>query len=270
MNPGRGFGATNVRDEIRDPGREADGTSKQIIVKRLTAVLAVAEVTAGSRSEKCRTDTEESRSQLSAVVISEPKRTKCSDDPLPIANTWRRWIEFSFLNHATCLNRSQGTGPSHAPTPIQGGRMPADQLDLDKVKEFVGKQLKDLTEPKQVKFRVLNKEIKKEFGKSLFLPTLSEVVKSARPDLAKPARKPAARRGRKPGPKPVRRPGRPTRIPASSNTYLVQVGRSLRLVKSLQRAQATIDKHLSAGQSLSHLKVYALRKMELTTQVVLQ
>lgn len=94
--------------------------------------------------------------------------------------------------------------------------MPADQLDLDKVKEFVGKQLKDLTEPNQVKFRVLNKEIKKEFGKSLFLPTLSEVVKSARPDLAKPARKTSFRRGRKPGPKPGRRPGRPARVPASS------------------------------------------------------
>lgn len=148
--------------------------------------------------------------------------------------------------------------------------MPADQLDLDKVKEFVGKQLKDLTESKQVKFRVLNKEIKKEFGKSLFLPTLSEVVKSARPDLAKPARKIEARRGRKPGPKPGRRPGRPARVPASRDEFLVQVGRSLRLVNSLQRVQATIDKHLNAGHSLSRLKVYALRKMELTTQVVLR
>lgn len=148
--------------------------------------------------------------------------------------------------------------------------MPADKLDLDKVKEFVGKQLKDLTEPNQVKFRVLNKEIKKEFGKSLFLPTLSEVVKSARPDLSKPARKTAARRGRKPGPKPGRRPGRPARIPSSSSAFLVQVGRSLRLVNSLQRVQATIDKHLNAGQSLSRMKVYELRKMELTTQVVLQ
>ncbi len=148
--------------------------------------------------------------------------------------------------------------------------MPADQLDLDKVKEFVGKKLNDLTEPKQVKFRVLNKEIKKEFGKSLFLPTLSEVVKSARPDLAQPARKTAARHGRKPGPKPGRRPGRPARVPSSGAGLLVQVGRLLKLVNSLQRVQATIGKHLNAGQNLSRFRVFALRKMELRTQVVLQ
>lgn len=84
MNPGRGFGATNVRDGIRDPGREADGTSKRIVVKRLTDALAAAEVTAGSRREKSRADTEESRP--SAVGTSESERsartTRCRSSAL--------------------------------------------------------------------------------------------------------------------------------------------------------------------------------------------
>ncbi len=147
--------------------------------------------------------------------------------------------------------------------------MAADKLDLEKVKDFVTKQLKDLTEPKQVKFRALNKQIKREFGKSLFIPQLSDVVKSARPDLAKPARKAGKRRGRKPGPKPGRRPGRPPGSAASADgTFLVKVGRKLKLVNSRERVQAAVDKHLSAGGSFSKLKIYSLHMV--TTKVVIE
>jgi hypothetical protein len=154
--------------------------------------------------------------------------------------------------------------------------MAADKLDMEKVKELLTKQLKDVMDPKQVKFRVLNREIKKEFGTGMFIPALSAAVKFVRPDLAKPARKSGNRRGRKAGPKsgrrgPGRPPGRPANTTVSSNgAFLVQIGRTLKLVRSRDRVQAAVDQHVGSGQSLSRLKVYTLRPVTITTQVVLE
>jgi len=149
--------------------------------------------------------------------------------------------------------------------------MPDDKLDMEKVKAFVTKELKDLTEPKHVKFRVLNKHIKSEFGTGMFIPQLSALVRSARPDLAKPARKAGKRRGRKPGPKPgkkyARRVGRSV---GSNGEFLVKVGRKLSLAKSRDRVQALIDKMVAAGQSLGRLKVYALSLVGVQTRVTLE
>lgn len=149
--------------------------------------------------------------------------------------------------------------------------MAAEKLDLEKVKEFLTKQLKDVTEPGQVRFRPLNKDVKREFGTGLFIPQLSALVRAIRPDLAKPARRTGKRRGRKPGPKPGRRPGRPAKPLASGNgAFLVQVGRTLHLVRSRDRVQAAVDKHIASGQSISRLKVYALSPVGIRTEVVLE
>jgi hypothetical protein len=87
--------------------------------------------------------------------------------------------------------------------------MPTDRLDLDKVKSFFTKHLKRITKSAKVKFRAINKTVKKQFGKGMFTPHLSAVVRSIRPDLAKPAKAAVKRRGRKPGPKPGREYAKP-------------------------------------------------------------
>jgi hypothetical protein len=147
--------------------------------------------------------------------------------------------------------------------------MAGDKLDMEKVKDFLGKQLKDVTEATKVKFRALNKALKSEFGSGLFIPRLSAVVRSLRPDLAKPAKKAGTRRrrGAKPGPKPGRRPGRPA---GGSGAFLLKVGRKLSLVKSRDGVQSAIDKMVAAGQSLGRLKVYALSHVGITTKVTIE
>lgn len=158
-----------------------------------------------------------------------------------------------------------------------------DKLDMDKVKEFLTKQVKDITEPSQVKFRALNKQIKSEFGKSLFIPQLSATMRELRPDLAKPPRGTSGkRRGRKPGPKPGRKAGRKpgpkpgkkyakrgVRGTMSNREFLVILGRKMFLAKSRDRVQVVIDKLVAAGQGLGRLKVYALSPVGISTRVSL-
>ena len=150
--------------------------------------------------------------------------------------------------------------------------MAKDKLDVDKAKEFVTKHLKDITDPAQVKFRSILKALKGEFGRGMFIPQLSAMVRSIRPDLTKPARKVARRRrGAKPGPKPgkkyAKRAGRPA---ASNGSFLVKFGRKLSLAGSRDRVQAAIDKLVAAGKSLGRLKVYALSPVGVTTKVTIE
>jgi hypothetical protein len=148
--------------------------------------------------------------------------------------------------------------------------MAQDKLDLEKVKEFLSKHLAGITEAGKVKFRAIQKAVKSHFGKGMFMPQLSEVLRSVRPDLAKPARKKARRRGRKPGPKPGRRGGRRPGRPAGSSAFLVQVGRKLQLAKSRDRVQAVIDNLVAAGKSIGRLKVFALTRIGVATKVMLE
>lgn len=147
--------------------------------------------------------------------------------------------------------------------------MAAEKLDMEKVKELLTRQLKDVMDPKRVKFRVLNREIKKEFGTGMFIPALSAAVKFVRPDLAKPARKAGKRRGRKPGPKPggVRRgPGRPPGRPAGGG-FLVKIGRSLTIVSSRDRLEAMLS---GDGSSFKRLRVFSLTPVRIRTKVVIE
>lgn len=145
------------------------------------------------------------------------------------------------------------------------------KLDTEKVNDFLTKHLKDVTEPKQVKFRAINKALKREFGKGLFIPQLSAVVRSLRPDLTKPTRQAAKRRrGAKPGPKPGRKYAKRSDGKGANGAFLVKIGRKLSLAKSRDRVQAVIDKMVAAGQSLGRLKVYALSPVGVTTRVSIE
>ena len=146
--------------------------------------------------------------------------------------------------------------------------MAANALDFDKVKDFLGKHLKEISEASKVKFREVQKAVKHEFGQGLFMPKLSELINSVRPDLAKPKRKKAGRRGRKPG----RRPGRPpgSKRSAAGGAFLVKVGRKLSLAKSKDRVQAIIDKMVAAGKSLGRLRVFALSRIGVSTRVTIE
>lgn len=148
--------------------------------------------------------------------------------------------------------------------------MPASTLDFDKVKDFLGKHLTNISEASKVKFREIQKAVKHEFGQGLFMPKLSELIKSVRPDLAKPARRKAG--SRKAAGRPGRRPGRPpgsrSKAPAGG-AFLVKVGRKLSLAASKDSVQSIIDKMVAAGQSLGRLKVYALTPVGVATKVTL-
>jgi hypothetical protein len=146
--------------------------------------------------------------------------------------------------------------------------MAANALDFDKVKDFLGKHLTNISEASKVKFREVQKAVKHEFGQGLFMPKLSELIKSVRPDLSKPARRKASR-GRKAG---KRGPGRPpgVRTSTGSGSFLIKVGRKLSLAKSKDKVQAIIDKMVAGGQSLGRLKVYALSRVGVSTRVTIE
>ncbi|KAF0244393.1 MAG: hypothetical protein FD180_2576 [Planctomycetota bacterium] len=144
--------------------------------------------------------------------------------------------------------------------------MAANALDFDKVKDFLGKHLTNISEASKVKFREIQKAVKHEFGQGLFMPKLSQLINSVRPDLAKPARKKAKRR-RKAG---KRGPGRPPGVKRGAGAFLVKVGRKLSLAKSKDRVQAIIDKMVAAGASLGRLKVFALSKVGVSTRVTIE
>lgn len=152
--------------------------------------------------------------------------------------------------------------------------MPASTIDFDKVKDFLGKHLTNITEASKVKFREIQKAVKHEFGHGLFMPKLSELINSVRPDLAKPARRKAGRKkAGRPGRPPGRRPGRPPgsgRTAAAGGSFLVKVGRKLSLAASKNRVQAIIDRMVAAGQSLGRLKVYALTPVGVATKVTIE
>ena len=147
--------------------------------------------------------------------------------------------------------------------------MPTDKLDLDKVKSFLTKHLKGITESAKVKFRAINKALKREFGKGLFIPQLSAMVRSLRPDLTKPAKQAdKRRRGAKPGPKPGRkyakRGGRPA---ANGSAYMITVGRKSQTVRSHARLQAVVDQLLAGGASVGKLKIFRLVPVTVATRV---
>lgn len=149
--------------------------------------------------------------------------------------------------------------------------MPASTLDFDKVKDFLGKHLTNISEASKVKFREIQKAVKHEFGQGLFMPKLSELIKSVRPDLAKPARRKGGRRkaAGKPGRRPGRPPGSGSKAP-SGGAFLVKVGRRLSLAASKNRVQSIIDRMVAAGQSLGRLKVYALTPVGVATKVTIE
>ncbi len=150
--------------------------------------------------------------------------------------------------------------------------MAASTLDFDKVKDFLGKHLTSITEASKVKFREIQKAVKHEFGQGLFMPKLSELINSVRPDLAKPARKKSGkkRKAGKPGRRPGRPPGSGRKAAASGGAFLVKVGRKLSLARSKDRVQAIIDKMVAAGQSLGRLKVYTLAPVGVATKVTIE
>ncbi|MCE9583134.1 MAG: hypothetical protein K8T20_11640 [Planctomycetes bacterium] len=146
--------------------------------------------------------------------------------------------------------------------------MPTDKLDMDKVKSFLTKHLKDITESAKVKFRAINKAVKKQFGKGLFVPQLSAVVRSIRPDLAKPAKTVVKRRGKKPGPKPgTKYAKRAVARESSGAGYMITVGRNSRTVRSHARLQAVVDQLLAGGTSVGKLKVFRLVRVTVATRV---
>lgn len=138
--------------------------------------------------------------------------------------------------------------------------MPTAKLDLDKVKSFLTKHLKSFKDASTIKLRRVQKAVAKQFGQGLFMPKLSALVKSIRPDyVAKPttARKTAAKR---------RGPGRPA---ASVNgaAYIVQLGRKSQTVRSHARLQAVVDQLLAGGASVGKLKVFRLVPVTVATRV---
>ena len=144
-----------------------------------------------------------------------------------------------------------------------------------KIKDFLSKHLENITEASKVRFREIQKVVKREFGQGVFMPTLSKWINSIRPDLAKPSRRKAGRRGPKgkPGPKAGARrrgPGRPRKSAGGTGAYLIKVGRRLSLAGSKDRVQAIIDKMVAAGQSLGRLRVYALSQIGVSTRVTLE
>lgn len=146
--------------------------------------------------------------------------------------------------------------------------MPNAKLDMERVKSFLTKHLKGITESAKVKFRTINKAVKHEFGKGLFIPHLSAMVRSIRPDLAKPAKAATKRRGRKPGPKPGAKYAKRAVAPALNGTgYIVKVGRKSRTVRSHARLQAVVDQLLAGGASVGKLKVFRLVPVTLATRV---
>lgn len=146
--------------------------------------------------------------------------------------------------------------------------MPTDKLDMDKVKSFLTKQLKGITESAKVKFRAINKSVKRQFGKGLFIPQLSAMVRSIRPDLAKPAKAVTKRRGRKPGPKPGTKYAKRAVAPAMDGAgYIVKVGRKSQAVRSHTRLQAVVDRLLAGGTSVGKLKVFRLVPVTVATRV---
>ena len=145
--------------------------------------------------------------------------------------------------------------------------MPTDKLDMDNVKDFLTKQLKNVTESTKVKYRAINKAVRREFGKGLFVPQLSALVRSIRPDLAKPAKAAVKRRGRKPGPKPgIRRGGRPA-ASANGAAYIITIGRKSQTVRSRARLEAVVDKLLAGGASVGKLKIFRLVPVTVATRV---
>ncbi|MBI2919619.1 MAG: hypothetical protein HYY18_00885 [Planctomycetes bacterium] len=154
--------------------------------------------------------------------------------------------------------------------------MPAATKESEgKIKDFISKHLENITEASKVRFREIQKLVKREFGQGMFMPSLSKMINSIRPDLAKPARKKAARRGRKRGPgRPAgagrRGPGRPRGSAGGAGGFLIKLGRRLSLAGSKDRVQAVIDKMVAAGQSLGRLKVYALSPVGVSTRVTLE
>lgn len=150
--------------------------------------------------------------------------------------------------------------------------MAASTLDFDKVKDFLGKHLGSITEASKVKFREIQKAVKHEFGQGLFMPKLSELINSVRPDLAKPARKKAGKRRKagKTGRGPGRPPGSGRKASGAGGAFLVKVGRKLSMARSKDRVQAIIDKMVAAGQSLGRLSVYALTKVGVATKVTIE
>lgn len=148
--------------------------------------------------------------------------------------------------------------------------MPIDNLDIDKVKSFLTKHLEKVTEPAKVKYRAINKAVKREFGKGLFVPQLSAMVRSIRPDLAKPAKAAGKRRrGRKPGPKPGKKYGRRAGRPVASNGagYMITVGRKSQTVRSHARLQAVVDQLVAGGASVGGLKIFRLVPVTVATRV---
>jgi hypothetical protein len=156
----------------------------------------------------------------------------------------------------------------------------AENASDSKIRDFLSKHLSNIAEGAKVRFREIQKAVKSEFGKGMFMPELSAVIHSIRPDLAKKKRGKRggwrAGAGRPPGPR--RGPGRPKgsgrgpgrpRKAAAGGTYLVKLGRKLSLAKSRDRVQAVIDKLVAAGQSLGRLKVYALSQVGVSTRVTI-
>ncbi|MCE9580933.1 MAG: hypothetical protein K8T20_00295 [Planctomycetes bacterium] len=150
--------------------------------------------------------------------------------------------------------------------------MAESTLDFDKIKDFLSRHLTGITEASKVKFREIQKAVKTEFGQGLFMPKLSELIQSVRPDLTKPKRKPAKRRKKagKKGRGPGRPPGSGKKMKGSSGVFLVKVGRKLSLARSKDRVQAIIDKMVAGGQSLGRLKVYALSQVGVATRVTIE
>jgi len=162
--------------------------------------------------------------------------------------------------------------------------MPETDKDTDlKIKDYITSHLSSITEAGKVKFREIQKAVKHQFGKGMFMPQLSSLIRSIRPDLAKPPRKAGKKKrgpgrpkgsGRRRGPgRPPgsgrRGPGRPPKATASG-MFLVKLGRKLSLAASRDRVQSLIDKMVAAGQSLGRLKVYALTKVGVSTRVTIE
>ena len=149
--------------------------------------------------------------------------------------------------------------------------MADSKLDIGKVTDFLKSKLKDISDSTKVRFRELNKAISHEFGQGLFIPKLSSIVNSIRPDLSKPKRGKAGRKGKRRGRRPGRPPGRPAGARrATGGAFLVKVGRKMSLARSKDRVQAIIDKMVAAGQSLGRLKVFALTQVGVSTRVTLE
>jgi len=164
------------------------------------------------------------------------------------------------------------------------------EVDLHAVKEYLKTHLAHFTEPAQVRFREIQKQVKSQFGYGMFMPQLSALIREINPALSKPPRKKAGKKkpagkpgrkaGRKPGPKPGRKPGRPAgtrrgpgRPRGTGNTagqFLIRVGRKLWFARSRDHVQSIIDKMVAAGQSLGRLRIFSLSPVRVSTRITLE